>query len=97
MILHILGKMMGVEGLLLSDPGACRIDLSGKMCGLFCYYGRGAGSYFPADRKKETGKYDALRKRRSADRFISLDLVVAFWSTSVFPFRIDPELYGCIF
>ena len=95
MIVYMIGRMLGVEGLLLLVPALVSF-LYGKRNCIFIDSGHSA-RYFSAGGQKKTERYEYLWKRGACAGWDCLDFLVTVRCTAVFYLRFDSRLSGCLF
>lgn len=97
MIVYMIGRMLGVEGLLLLVPALVSF-LYGEQSGIaFLLTAAILLIIFLLAGRKKTERYEYLWKRRACTGRDCLDFVVTVRCTAVFYLRFDSRLSGCLF
>jgi len=96
MIVYMIGRMLGVEGLLLLVPAFVSF-LYGEQSGIAFLLTAAILLIIFAGGQKKTERYEYLWKRRACTGRDCLDFVVTVRCTAVFYLRFDSRLSGCLF
>ena len=96
MICYILGKMLGVEALLLLVPAFVGA-LYDEREGIAFLIPSAILLLFSHSGAKEAGKDEDIWKGRPDHRGIGMDIVVFVWGTPLYHIRRDSELCRCTF
>lgn len=97
MIVYMIGRMLGVEGLLLLVPALVSF-LYGEQSGIaFLLTAAILLVIFLLAGRKKTERYEYLWKRGACAGWDCLDFLVTVRCTAVFYLRFDSRLSGCLF